>query len=56
MEAGMSENFSFNFLPVCSYHVTYMFQSESTLYYVCLWTKWLCVRVSLQSFSFFTGK
>ena len=32
-------------LTVCSYHVTYAFQSESTL----LRTKWLWVRVPLQS-------
>ena len=46
---------------VCSCHVTYAFQSESTLYSclngwvlakwlsVRLWTKWLWVRVQLQS-------
>ena len=50
---------------VCSCHVTYTFQSEFTLYgclnvkellaqsrckiWSCLWTKWLWVRVQLQS-------
>ena len=46
-------------LTVCFYHVTYAFQSESTLYSclnvkakwlsVHLQTKWLWVRVQLQS-------
>ena len=43
-------------LTVSSYHVTYAFQSESTLYSclysclsVCLRTKWFWVRVQLQS-------
>ena len=38
-------------LTVCSYHVTYAFQSEYTLkcLSVRLWTTWLWVRVQLQS-------
>ena len=40
----------YNNLTVCSYHVTYVFQSESTLWLsVHLRTKWLWVRVHLQS-------
>ena len=50
-------------LTVCSYHVTYAFQSESTsivawmsrnFYIVCLRTRWLWVWVSLQSEIFFS--
>ena len=51
------------YMTVCSYHVTYAFQGESTLssclnvsltslakwLSVCLQTKWLLVRVPLQS-------
>ena len=42
-------------MTVCSYHVTYAFQSESTRYSLTKWlsvrlrTKWLWVQFQLQS-------